>query len=108
MRANVHNIRKRQGLTLRQLADQMKIINWPLSHIALSEIERGARRADADDIAALATALDVTIADLFGEPAVVIAREFAFREFAKIIEEAKRLDPQATEAALKVVSDGDD
>lgn len=103
VRANLHSIRKRREMSLRQLAEQMAIVNRPLSHVALSEIERGSRRCDADDIAALAEALNVPIADLFGEPAVLIARQLAFRQLRKIVEEANQLDPEATR---KVVNDG--
>lgn len=60
VRANIARIRKAQGITLRELADQLAGSDRPLSHNAISEIERGARRVDVDDLIALALALNAT------------------------------------------------
>lgn len=55
---NVARLRKARGLTLRTLADRLASTDRPLSHNAISEIERGARRVDVDDLMALAYALE--------------------------------------------------
>ncbi|MGI5222272.1 helix-turn-helix domain-containing protein [Nocardia sp. CA-290969] len=55
---NVARIRKMQGLTLRDVADRLSDTDRPLAHNTISEIERGARRADVDDLVALAVALN--------------------------------------------------
>jgi transcriptional regulator with XRE-family HTH domain len=64
VRANVARVRKRQGLTLRDAADRLTDIGHPMAHNTVSEIERGARRVDVDDLMALAAALDVSPATL--------------------------------------------
>jgi transcriptional regulator with XRE-family HTH domain len=65
VRANVAAIRKRRGLTLRDLSEKMPS-DHPLSHTTISEIERGARRVDVDDLWTLAVALQTTPYDLMG------------------------------------------
>ena len=66
MRANVASVRKGQGLTLRDVADRLADIGHPMAHNTVSEIERGARRVDVDDLMALAAALGVTPTALLG------------------------------------------
>lgn len=60
VRANVARIRKRQGLTLRDVSDRLAENGWPMAHNTVSEVERGARRVDVDDLVALAAALEVS------------------------------------------------
>lgn len=55
---NVARIRKTQDLTLRDVADRLADTDRPLAHNTISEIERGARRVDVDDLVALAVALN--------------------------------------------------
>ncbi|MEU7763886.1 helix-turn-helix domain-containing protein [Nocardia sp. NPDC049190] len=55
---NVARIRKTQGLTLRDVSERLAGTDRPLAHNTISEIERGARRADVDDLVALAVALN--------------------------------------------------
>lgn len=57
---NVERFRKGQGLTLRQLADRMAEAGRPITHTAVSDIEKRARRVDADDLVALALVLGVS------------------------------------------------
>ncbi len=57
---NVARIRKTQGLTLRDVSDRLTGTDRPLAHNTISEIERGARRVDVDDLVALAVALNCT------------------------------------------------
>jgi len=73
-RRNLHEIRRRQGLTLRQLAERMAESERPHPHNTISEIERGARRIDVDDLAALATALGITPGELLGAKAEYVTR----------------------------------
>lgn len=60
VRANISRLRRDRGLTLRDLADRMAETGRPLAHNSISEIERGARRVDVDDLVALALALEVS------------------------------------------------
>ncbi|MYR07460.1 helix-turn-helix domain-containing protein [Gordonia sp. SID5947] len=57
--ANVTRYRKRQGFTMRDLAEDLAQRRWPISASAISQIENGARRVDVDDLFALAIALDI-------------------------------------------------
>lgn len=59
LRANVARLRKAQGLSLAALAERLAETDRPLSRNMISEVERGARRADVDDLAALAFGLGV-------------------------------------------------
>ncbi|UZF45366.1 helix-turn-helix domain-containing protein [Rhodococcus rhodochrous] len=59
MRTNIARIRDEQRLTLRQLSERLAGTDRPLAYNTLSEIERGARRCDVDDLIAIAVALDV-------------------------------------------------
>ncbi|NKS20853.1 helix-turn-helix domain-containing protein [Rhodococcus hoagii] len=60
VRTNIAKARKDQHLTLRDLAERLAANGRPLAHNTLSEIERGARRVDVDDLFAIAVALDVS------------------------------------------------
>src|ERR1700756_1854911 len=60
VRTNIKRLRKTQGLTLRDLAHRMEQVVRPMGHNTISEIERGARRVDVDDLIALAAALGVS------------------------------------------------
>lgn len=57
---NVAALRKDRGLTLGELSGFMKRLGRPILPSGLSKIEQGWRRVDADDLVALAVALDVT------------------------------------------------
>ncbi|MBF6407469.1 helix-turn-helix domain-containing protein [Nocardia farcinica] len=67
---NVARIRKAQGLTLRDVAGRLSATDRPLAHNTISEIERGARRADVDDLIALAVALNCSPLALLFPPAI--------------------------------------
>ena len=64
VRANVARVRKQQGLMLRDVSERLTDIGHPMAHNTVSEIERGARRVDVDDLMALAAALDASPAAL--------------------------------------------
>lgn len=74
VRTNVKRLRRRQELTLRDLSDRMERADRPMGHSTISEIERGARRVDADDLMALAVALEVS-------PATLLMPEIAGEEW---------------------------
>ena len=76
------------------------VSNRPLAHTTVSEIERGARRVDVDDLVAIAAALEVLPADLGVTDTMQVVSAYALDEILKIIEEAKRSNPEATKAAL--------
>lgn len=69
MRANVTRFRGQAGMTLRDLSARLEELGRPLSHATISEIERGARRVDVDDLTTLAVALGVSPAALLMPPA---------------------------------------
>jgi transcriptional regulator with XRE-family HTH domain len=58
VRANIKRLRR--GMTLRDLSDHMAKVVRPMAHNTISEIERGARRCDVDDLMALSEALGVS------------------------------------------------
>ncbi|MCQ4120448.1 helix-turn-helix domain-containing protein [Rhodococcus tibetensis] len=60
VRENIARVRKEQRLTLRDLAERLSERGRPMAHNTLSEIERGARRVDVDDLVAIAVALDIS------------------------------------------------
>jgi transcriptional regulator with XRE-family HTH domain len=53
-------LRRERGLTLSALAAELQLLKRPIILSALSKIEKGQRRVDADDLVALALALDVS------------------------------------------------
>lgn len=66
VRTNLAAMRKQRGLTLRDLSELMKQAGRPMAHNTISEIERGARRVDVDDLVSLSSALGVTPMYLLG------------------------------------------
>jgi transcriptional regulator with XRE-family HTH domain len=58
--ARLKQVRQERGLTLAQLAARLEALGRPLLLSALSKIEQRQRRVDADDLVALARALDVS------------------------------------------------
>ncbi|MGV9742723.1 helix-turn-helix domain-containing protein [Nocardia farcinica] len=67
---NVARIRKAQNLTLRDVAERLAGTDRPLGHNTISEIERGARRADVDDLIALSVALNCSPLALLFPPTI--------------------------------------
>src|SRR4051794_40249041 len=62
--ANVQAIRKRRGMSQQQLAARLGELGRPLQKAAIAKIESRDRRVDVDDLAALAVALNVSLARL--------------------------------------------
>lgn len=60
VRANVMRIREARGMTKKQLADRVQELGRPIPPLGISRIEAGTRRVDADDLVALAIALNVS------------------------------------------------
>lgn len=56
--SNVRRLRKKHGLEYTQLADRLAELKRPIPTLGLRRIEAGDRRVDADDLVALAVALD--------------------------------------------------
>jgi len=56
---NVEELRRARGLSFRDLSDRLAEIGRPILPTVLHRLSRGKRRVDADDLVALAIALDV-------------------------------------------------
>jgi transcriptional regulator with XRE-family HTH domain len=68
VRDNVERLRNERHLTYTQLAARLSAIGRPIPTLGLSRIEKGTRRVDADDLAALCIALEVSPATLLLAP----------------------------------------
>lgn len=66
--ANLARIRNALGLSTNRLAAILEDLGRPIAASAISKIEGGTRRVDADDLMALAVALDVPPAALLLPP----------------------------------------
>src|SRR5947209_8763146 len=62
--ANLKQLREDRRLSYRELSDRLRALGRPIATLGLSRIEKGTRRVDADDLVALAIALDVNPAAL--------------------------------------------
>lgn len=62
--ANLAQLRKRRGMTVRQLSERLTELGAPILPSGITKIELGQRRVDVDDFLALAAALDVSPARL--------------------------------------------
>jgi transcriptional regulator with XRE-family HTH domain len=65
---NVARIRVALGLSTYKLSERLTNLGRPIAASAISKIEGGTRRVDADDLMALAVALDVPPSALLLEP----------------------------------------
>jgi 8-oxo-dGTP pyrophosphatase MutT (NUDIX family) len=61
---NLQEIRRVRGLTYKELSARLEKLGRPIPTLGLSRIEKGTRRVDTDDLAALALALGVSPASL--------------------------------------------
>ncbi|MFI2202648.1 helix-turn-helix domain-containing protein [Streptomyces sp. NPDC020192] len=64
VQANVLRLREARGLSKKDLADRTRELGRPIPPLGISRIEAGTRRVDADDLVALADALNVSPATL--------------------------------------------
>ncbi len=62
--ANLKAVRRRRGLTVRQLSERLKELGAPILPSGITKIEQGDRRVDVNDLMALAAALNVSPARL--------------------------------------------
>lgn len=60
VKANVRRLRDAQGLSAAQLSKKLGQLDRPIPLVGIQRIEAGTRRVDADDLAALAVALEVS------------------------------------------------
>lgn len=64
VRANVADFRARAGISALELSSRIGSIHHSLGRGAISDIERGARRVDVDDLVSIAASLGVAPGDL--------------------------------------------
>jgi transcriptional regulator with XRE-family HTH domain len=64
LRTNLSDRRHALGLTAQELANRTRGAARPIGRSAVSEVERGARRVDVDDLVTLAIALETSPVDL--------------------------------------------
>jgi len=65
---NIARIRKRRGLTVRDLAPRLKDLGLSLSASGVSDVERADRKVSADELLIFAIALNTSIIDLLTPP----------------------------------------
>lgn len=102
--ANIEQLRKKRGMSFRDLAAKMAEMGRPVGDTVLHRQSQGKRRIDADDLVAFAGVFGVTVADLLGpqpaalagHPAIVAVRALADR-IVELIAAAD--DPQAAARA---------
>lgn len=75
MRANVQRLRESAGLTKKELSERVGALGRSIPPLGVSRIEMGTRRVDADDLVALAVALNV-------HPAALLLPDTASPEMA--------------------------
>lgn len=69
LRANLVRIRQSRSLSTTALALEMTAHGRPMHATGVTKIEKGDRRVDVDDLAVLAKALHVSVAQLLEPPA---------------------------------------
>lgn len=60
VRANVERVRDARGMTKKELSEKVGGLGRPIPPLGISRVEAGTRRVDADDLVALALALNVS------------------------------------------------
>jgi transcriptional regulator with XRE-family HTH domain len=68
LRANLVRIRRSRTLSTTALATEMTALGRPIHATGITKIEKGDRRVDVDDLAVLAQALRVNMAQLLEPP----------------------------------------
>lgn len=79
VRQNIERLRVQHGLTKKALSGWTRFAGRTVPPLAISRIEAGTRRVDADDLAVLATALGVTPTMLLEPPGRPLERGEGFR-----------------------------
>jgi len=62
---NIRTLREHNGWTQQQLATECNLLEWNLTRSTLAKIESKVRRVTDIEVILLATALDVSIEELF-------------------------------------------
>ncbi|MEV6212141.1 helix-turn-helix domain-containing protein [Kitasatospora sp. NPDC051914] len=60
LRANIARLRAERGMTKKELSDRVGELGRPIPPLGITRLEAGTRRVDADDLMALAAALNVS------------------------------------------------
>ncbi|MFE9391179.1 helix-turn-helix domain-containing protein [Streptomyces sp. NPDC006784] len=68
VRANVERLRKARGMNKKDLSEAVAAVGRPIPPLGVSRLEAGARRVDADDLVAVALALNVSPVALLMPP----------------------------------------
>lgn len=66
--AKVRELRERDGLTYRQLADRMKSVGCEISGPTIQKTEKAGRRVPADELVGYSRAFDMSLGELLGIP----------------------------------------
>ena len=69
VRRNVQRLRAQREWSYRELEERLSRVGRAIPVLALSAIEAGERRVDADDLVALAAAFDLGVEELLQPPA---------------------------------------
>jgi transcriptional regulator with XRE-family HTH domain len=105
---NVRHLRRAHEMTFGQLSDLLTRNGQPISINGLGRLERGERRVDVDDLAALAQVFGVSVGQLLGQPDRVRVRR---RDLARALEQLaeddrvrnpRRLNQAVHEALVQV------
>lgn len=90
---NVANLREQRGLTLDQLSTRLREMGRPIIASGISKIEQGERRVDADDLVALARALEVMPVELLQdrEHSKSLSHELALQRARRALGEMQAL-----------------
>lgn len=107
VRERVAHWRKVRRYTLVQLSDRMTEVGNAMAVGTLSEIERGARRVDVDDLTALAAALDVDVLRLLGARVELDDDPGLSDEAQEIIDAVTALDRRLFQAELAADPDAE-
>lgn len=66
--AKIRELREREGLTYRQLADRMKTVGCEISGPTIQKTEKAGRRVPADELVGYSRAFDMSLGELLGIP----------------------------------------
>jgi transcriptional regulator with XRE-family HTH domain len=83
--ANIEELRKARGLSLRDLAAKMAETGRPVGDTVLHRQSQGRRRIDADDLVAFAAVLGVTPARLLAPPEAAAAEDHPAVRAARVL-----------------------
>lgn len=113
VRLNVARYRAERGLSYTRLSDRLANAGRPIPTLGLARLEKGERRVDADDLVALAEALEVTVEHLLapqatGDAGRVVALQLEVASAAQELREAAVQYVGAVEGVLSELRDHPD